>query len=67
MTILYAPSVSPLHQNNPGYTIIDFNITKSFLGAIPVRIDAKMHMRFFQLGEYVMLHRENWITTVLED
>jgi hypothetical protein len=56
------PSISPFHQNNPGYTILDLNVTK---GA-DIWVDEKMTMRFFQLGEYMILKRENWITTDLE-
>lgn len=64
MTLLLTPSVSPYHQNNPGYTIMDFNITSTLIGVL---IKGSMTMRFFQLGEYVMLHQENWITTNLEE
>lgn len=65
MSIIFTPSVSPFHQNNPGYMIMDFNVTKTLLGAA-LSVHEKMTMRFFQLGEYMILKTENWITTDLE-
>ncbi|TNV84105.1 hypothetical protein FGO68_gene4827 [Halteria grandinella] len=63
MSVIMTPSISPFHQNNPGYTILDLNVTKS---TDEIFVTEKMTMRFFQLGEYLILKRENWITTDLE-
>ena len=41
--ILMAPSISPIHSNNPGYSVLDFTEQGG-------QISLKNEMRFFQLG-----------------
>ena len=58
MPIIISPSVSPLYSNNPGYTIIDINPT---IDTPPIyKVDTVM--RFLQLGEYILMQQENFIS-----
>lgn len=63
ISIFIAPSVSPYHQNNPGYTVLDINSTHYPFDLLPTYYQVKTEMRFFQLGEYILLRSLNFITT----
>jgi hypothetical protein len=65
-TIFLAPSVSPFHQNNPGYTVLDLDIRERAMGFLPSYFELKTQMRFFQMSEYTILRKESFITTDLE-
>jgi hypothetical protein len=36
MSIFLAPSVSPYHSNNPGYSIMDLTVTKVLAAFLPI-------------------------------
>jgi hypothetical protein len=59
--LLMSPSISPLHENNPGYSVLDFKLEDD--GSLTL----KHEMRFLQLNEYQFEHSVNFITTKMQE
>jgi hypothetical protein len=56
VAVLVTPSLTPLFYNNPGYTVADFN----------KGIVSNLHMRHFQLFEYIFLSSKRFTTIDFE-
>ena len=59
--LLMSPSISPLHENNPGYSVMDFGVKAN--GSLAM----KHEMRFFQLNDYTVFHDIEFITTDIQE
>lgn len=59
--LLMSPSISPLHGNNPGYSVLDFKLEHD--GSLTL----KHEMRFLQLSQYQFEHSVEFITTKMQE